>query len=219
MREHDFEPIRGLPAELPEGETLLWQGRPSARRLACDAFHIRAVAGYFALMMAWGAASGLTHGAKPGALMATEAAAIPIALVGLGLLAALAFLNSRTTVYTITSKRVVLRFGAGFSKAINIPFTVIQGAALKTYADGSGDLALQLKAPNKIALMQLWPHARPNRFSQPEPALRSIADVRVAGETLARAMAETMVLAAGETVVAAPTPARTGPRLAGPVAA
>jgi hypothetical protein len=219
VREHDFEPIRGLPAELPEGETLLWQGRPSARRLACDAFHIRAVAGYFALMMAWGAASGLTHGAKPGALMATEAAAIPIALVGLGLLAALAFLNSRTTVYTITSKRVVLRFGAGFSKAINIPFTVIQGAALKTYADGSGDLALQLKAPNKIALMQLWPHARPNRFSQPEPALRSIADVRVAGETLARAMAETMVLAAGETVVAAPTPARTGPRLAGPVAA
>jgi hypothetical protein len=219
VREHDFEPIRGLPADLPAGETLLWQGRPSARRLACDAFHIRAVAAYFVLMMAWGAASGLSHGARPGTLLATESAAIPIALLGLGLLAGLAFLNSRTTVYTITSKRVVLRFGAGFSKAINIPFNVIQGAALKTYGDGSGDLALQLKAPNKIALMQLWPHARPNRFSQPEPALRSIADARVAGEALARAMAETMVLSTGETTVAAPSPSLTGPRLAGPVAA
>jgi hypothetical protein len=219
MREHDYEPVRGLPADLPEGETLIWQGRPSARRLACDAFHIRAVAAYFVLMMAWGAASGLTHGAKLGTLLATQAAAIPISLAGLGLLAGLAFLNSRTTVYTITSKRVVLRFGAGFMKAINIPFTVIDGASLKTYGDATGDLALQLKAPNKIALFQLWPHARPGRFAQPEPTLRSVADVRAAGEALAKAMADTIVLASGETVVAAPSPALTGPRLAGAVAA
>jgi hypothetical protein len=219
VREHDFEPVRGLPAALPEGETLLWQGRPSARRLACDAFHIRAVAGYFALMMAWGAASGLAHGAKLTTLLATQSAAVPVALAGLGLLAGLAFLNSRTTVYTITSKRVVLRFGAGFSKAINIPFSVIDGAALKTYGDGTGDLALQLKAPNKIALLQLWPHARPNRFADPQPALRSVADVRAAGAVLAEAMADTVVLASGESLVAAPSSAKSGPRFAGAVAA
>jgi hypothetical protein len=222
MREHDFEPVRGLPAALPQGETLLWQGRPSARRLACDAFHIRAVAAYFAVMIGWSVASSLAGGASLAKVMATEAAALPIALAGLGLLAGLAFLNSRTSVYTITSKRVVLRFGAGFTKAINIPFTVIDGASLKSYGDGSGDLALKLKAPNKIAMLQLWPHVRPGRFAQPEPSLRSVADVRVAGEVLTRAMADRIVVT-GEAVASAPSPApvpaMSGARLAGAAAA
>jgi hypothetical protein len=219
VREHDFEPVRGLPGVLPEGETLLWQGRPSAWRLACDAFHIRAVAGYFAVMMGWGAASGLVAGAKVATLLATQAAAVPIALAGLGLLAGLAVLNSRTTVYTITNKRVVLRFGAGFTKAINIPFTVIEGASVKAYGDGGGDLALKLTAPNKIAMLQLWPHARPWRFAQPEPTLRSVADVRAAGDVLARAMAERLFVSAPEAVAPAPSPVRSGARLAGAAAA
>ena len=47
MSEHDFEPIRGLPGPLPEGETILWQGAPDWRVLAVQAFHVRAVAIYF----------------------------------------------------------------------------------------------------------------------------------------------------------------------------
>jgi hypothetical protein len=37
----DFEPVPGLPAELPAGETMIWQGRPQWRSLAVRAFHIR----------------------------------------------------------------------------------------------------------------------------------------------------------------------------------
>lgn len=219
MREHDFEPIRGLPGPLPKGETLLWQGRPSAFRLACDAFHIRAVALYFAVIMGAGAGSALSGGTRLATVLATESAAAPIALLGIGLLAGLAFLNSRTTVYTITSRRVVLRFGAAFTKAINIPFTVIDAASLKAYADGSGDLALKLKAPNKIAVLQLWPHARPWRLAQPEPTLRSVAGVRAAGDVLARAMAETVVMA-GDVAESSPSaqPVLAGAGLAGAAA-
>jgi hypothetical protein len=217
MSEHDFEPIRGLPGPLPDGETLLWQGRPSAWRLACDAFHIRLVAAYFATMMGWSAAAALTAGGRLAPVLATEAAALPIALSGLALLAGLALLNSRTTVYTITNKRVVLRFGAAFTKAINIPFTVIEGASLKQHGDGSGDLALSLDASNKIAVLQLWPHARPWRLSRPEPALRSLADVRSAGEVLTAAMADRIVIAP-PAVAASPTPAMGGGRLAGATA-
>ena len=43
----------GLPERLPEGETLLWQGRPSWRQLALRAFHVREIAIYFALLLAW----------------------------------------------------------------------------------------------------------------------------------------------------------------------
>jgi hypothetical protein len=198
MREHDFEPIRGLPGALPEGESLLWQGRPSARRLACDAFHIRAVAVYFAIMMGWRAAVALSAGSRPAVVMAGELSALPLALAGLGLLAGLAFLNSRTTVYTITSKRVVLRFGSAFTKAINIPFALVDGASVKAYADGTGDLALTLKAPNKIAMLQLWPHVRPWRMANPEPSLRGVADVKAAGAVLASAMADRNLMAGVE---------------------
>ena len=56
MENHDdfaFEPIRGLPDHLPKGERLLWQGAPDWRLLAIQAFHVRKVAIYFALIAAW----------------------------------------------------------------------------------------------------------------------------------------------------------------------
>jgi hypothetical protein len=195
MSEHDFEPIRGLPADLPEGETLLWQGAPDWKVLAREAFHIRAVGAYFAVMIVWRILGALVAGQTAPAALTTAIEVAPLAVAGLGLLAFLAWLNSRTTVYSITNKRVVLRFGAALTKAINIPFTVVDGAALKSLPHGAGDLALTLKAPNKIAFLQLWPHARPWRLTAPEPTLRAIADVHGVAEILAGAMQKQMTLA------------------------
>lgn len=211
MSEHDFEPIRGLPGELPEGETILWQGAPEWWTMAQEAFHIRAVALYFAGMFAWRAARALHGGENPLAVVQTVFLTAPVALAGLGILAFLAWLNSRTTVYTITNRRVVMRFGAAIPKAINIPFTVVDGGALKTLASGAGDLALTLKAPNKIAFLQLWPHARPWRFSSPQPTLRALADAGAAAGIMARAMQAQP----GVVLACATDPAREGAALAG----
>jgi hypothetical protein len=38
------EPVRGLPATLPRGEFVLWQGTPSWRAFARQVFHTRAIA-------------------------------------------------------------------------------------------------------------------------------------------------------------------------------
>ena len=35
-----FEPVRGLPEALPEGEHILWQGSPVPGRLARDAVKV-----------------------------------------------------------------------------------------------------------------------------------------------------------------------------------
>ena len=53
MRHDDFEfePVRGLPAMLPPGERLLWQGNPAWRSLAIRAYHVRKVALYFAVLV------------------------------------------------------------------------------------------------------------------------------------------------------------------------
>lgn len=188
MREHDFEPIRGLPGNLPEGEVILWQGSPKFWLMAQQAFHIRAVSGYFAVLIAWRAASGISAGQSPDHVLAAAAFGLPVALAGLGLITFLAWLNTVTTVYTITNKRVVMRFGAAATKAINLPFTVIDSASVKSLQSGGGDLALALKAPNKIAFLQLWPHARPWRMANPQPTLRGLADPTATGAILASAM-------------------------------
>ena len=46
--------IPGVDEPLPEGETLLWRGRPGARALARHAFKLRWVAGYFLALSAKG---------------------------------------------------------------------------------------------------------------------------------------------------------------------
>ncbi len=188
MSEHDFEPIRGLPGDLPKGEHLLWQGSPHWARLACDAFHVRAVALYFAVMLTWRTATAIGAGATPAkALLATLSVA-PIAVLAVALLAFLGWLNARTTVYTITNKRVVLRFGTALTKAINLPFTIIESGSMKAFADGSGDVALTLKAPNTLAFLHLWPHVRPWRVAHPQPSFRSIKDASGVARILASAM-------------------------------
>lgn len=188
MSEHDFEPIRGLPGDLPKGEVLLWQGAPRWTRLACEAFHIRAVASYFGLMLAWRTAAAIGAGTAPAKAIAATLAVTPLALAAVGLLALFAWLSARSTVYTITSRRIVLRFGMALTKAINLPYTVIDSGALKPFKDGTGDVAVTLKAPNKLAFLQMWPHVRPWRVSTPQPTLRAVPEAAAVARILASAM-------------------------------
>jgi len=205
MSEHDFEQLRGLPGVLPEGETVLWQGAPRWFDLATEAFHIRAVAGYFSAMLTWRTVDAIVHGQAPATAILSALSVAPLAIAGVGLLAGLAWLNSRTTVYTITNKRVVLRFGAAVSKAINIPFGIIESAALKAAPSGAGDLALTLKAPNRLALLHIWPHARPWRLSSPQPTLRALPNASAAAALLATAMQAAVPIALTRTVELAGT--------------
>jgi len=209
MSEHDFEPVRGLPGVLPAGETILWQGEPRWFDLATEAFHIRAVTGYFAAMLAWRTADAVIHGQAASTAIVSALSVTPIAAAAVGLLAGLAWLNSKTTVYTITNKRVVMRFGAAVPKAINIPFGIIETAALKAAPNGAGDLALTLKSPNRLALLHIWPHARPWRMAAPQPTLRALPNASAAAAVLASAMQAEVPIALTRTPdLAGATPSR-----------
>ncbi len=175
--EHEIEPQHGLPEALPTGERLLWQGSPQRRRIAIDVFHMRAVAVYFALLL--GVRFALAQhdtGSVVQAIAATSWAAAFFGL-GLGLLWLLADLTARTTVYTITDRRVVMRIGIVLSLTFNLPFTRIAAAQVRRHADGSGDLVFELMPEDKIAYVHLWPHARPWRLNHPQPMLRSLAGI------------------------------------------
>ncbi len=184
----DFEPIRGLPRKLPPGEAILWQGAPNWWGLARRVFHIRKVAIYFGILVAWQGLTALWDGEGLGAGLASMAEIVPVALAGLGILAGLAFLYARTTVYTITSKRVVLRFGIALPMSVNLPFTLVEQAGLRACGDGTGDIPLTLKGRDRVAYLILWPFARPGHYRSPQPMLRALPEPQAVARLLSTAL-------------------------------
>jgi hypothetical protein len=185
----DFEPVRGLPAELPPSEKMLWQGAPSWKDLAIHALHARKVLGYFLVLavlqgvIRLGSGSSVMEAAKPFLWL------IPLGLVAAGILTLIAWASARTTVYTITSRRLVMRVGIALPITINVPFKLVDGASVKIYPNGTGDIPLKLHEESRLAYLLLWPHARPWKMSRPEPMLRCIPDADKVADLLAAALA------------------------------
>jgi hypothetical protein len=188
VREHENEPVLGLPERLPGGEEILWQGSPKWTGMAVRALHARAVAIYFVLLGAWLAGVQLVDGAPLSAAAEAAARVVPGAAIALALLAAIAFFVSRATIYTITSRRVVMRFGVALPMTLNIPFAQIGSADVRVYRDGSGDIPLALSGAKRQSMAVLWPHVRPWHTVEPEPMLRCLPDARRVAETLAAAL-------------------------------
>jgi hypothetical protein len=187
--EHESEAVYGLPEPLPPGEQILWQGAPRWQSLAIRAFHARKLAVYFGVLLAWPGGATLADGRSLADAALAVASLAPLAITALGLVMLLAWLSSRTTVYTVTTERVVMRIGIVLTITLNLPFRVIESAGLRTYADGTGDIPLSLSGEDKIAIIHLWPHARPWQFARPEPMLRAIPDAAQVGALLSTAIA------------------------------
>ncbi|MEY2777257.1 MAG: putative photosynthetic complex assembly protein PuhB [Pseudomonadota bacterium] len=184
--EHELEPQYGLPELLPADEQIVWQGSPVATEVFQTVFHGRALIAYFlamvALRMVLSAGSGEGGGATAAAA-AGMAAVFGLALAGFWLMA---WLTAKTTVYTVTSKRLILRIGIVLNVTFNVPWSRIASADLRIRKHGAGDIAFRLVPEDKIAYLHLWPHARPWHFSHPEPMLRGLADVRQVSEVILR---------------------------------
>ncbi len=196
MSEYEIEPTPGLPGVLPEGEQILWQGSPDWRTLARTAFHTRLVAGYFVLLAGWAALNVATGDAS----LLGVAATIGVGALGVGLLNLLARGAARTTIYTLTNRRIVMRIGMAVPKCINLPLRMIESVDLAMHTDGSGDLPLAIGGAPKLGYLALWPHARPWKIVKPQPMLRAVPGA----DTIAAMIARACLAANPEGRVAAP---------------
>lgn len=193
------ERIAGVDAPLPPGERVRWEGAPEWRSLAVHVFHVRKLAIYFALLLAWraalatGEASPLTYFAVGAATLAACFAAAAAVCIGLAVLCA------RTTTYAITDRRLVMRIGMVVPATVNVPLRQVESAALRDYRGGTGDVAARLEGDDRLAYFLLWPHTRPWRFNPTEPALRCVRDPARVGEILRAAVADCV----GEPIAAA----------------
>jgi len=193
MSQDDFavEPIPGLPARPPKGEEVLWQGRPSTWALARDAMGLSWIAGWFVLLAVWRVGVVSSEQSFSMALLAS----LPLIFLGLvtcGIILLIAWVQARTTVYTITSARVAMRIGAALTVTFNIPYRKVARANLDLKTSGTGTIALEILRDTKISYLVCWPHMRPWRVSKTEPALRCIPHAEMVAGILAEA-AETRI--------------------------
>lgn len=158
--EHDFEPVPGLPGRLPDGERIIWQGTPRASAVSRRVLKTRWIAGYFALLALWNVASGISD--ERDALMIVFSAGVVLLMGGLvvAMLEAFAWGVQKTTLYTITNRRIVMRIGVALSATFNLPFAQIHSADMRADAHGNGDIALTMKPGHRLSLLVFWPHVR-----------------------------------------------------------
>jgi len=175
--EFDWEPTPGLPARLPNGENIVWQGSPHWQHMARQAFHMNKVALYFSVMILVDTYSTYKNGITVQSIMEGPALTLVLSLACLAILAGLAWLTSTVTIYTLTNKRILIRFGIAIQLTLDIPINQVVSANMIKKRNGHGDIALTLTKKKRTSYFVLWPHVRPWQFSQPQPMLRAINNV------------------------------------------
>lgn len=183
--ESDIIPA-GLPDHLPEGEMLVWQGRPDWFRLARDAFHVNKVAIYFAVVIAGQAGLRLASGSSWNEALKAVPVLVGLAVAACAIILVLAYISARTTHYTMTSKRVIMKVGIALPVIINIPYSQVDGVSFALTGGNRGNIVFKLGGKVRLAYLMLWPHARPWAFSKPQPCFRDIPNVEAVATRLAQ---------------------------------
>jgi hypothetical protein len=186
MNEYDHEPVRGLPQELPEGEEVVWQGEPTWGALARRVFHVHAMGLYFGALMVIHAIYQSLRGVDAVSVLSSAAWQLGLAVVALGILSLMALAYSRSTVYTITNRRLVFRTGVAVPMMINIPWDAVQEANLRLCRDGTGDIAFKLAPDERVAYWALWPNVRPWHLGHVQPMIRGLESPEAVAKMLAR---------------------------------
>ncbi len=189
VREHETEPLLGLPERLPQGERLLWQGTPQTRLMARYVFHFHKICLWFSVIALWRLlANKQATGSWSVDLLHTPVLALTLALVIVSLLA---WLYSRSTIYTLTNRRIVMRFGLAVPITMNLPFSqIISADAAQRGSADSGNIAFSVSADARVSHWILWPNARPWHWFSAQPMLCCIADLEKVSALLSEALAE-----------------------------
>lgn len=180
--EYEIEPIPGLPGVLPAGEAIVWQGSPDWQTYARGVFHTRLVAGWFVFVASLAFVAGGTGLKGAGVTLG-------VAVLGLAVLYFLARAGTRSTIYTLTNRRVVMRFGVALPKCVNLPLSKIGAADVRAVGEGKVDVVLRPTERFPLGWLQMWPHVQPWKVGEPQPMMRAVPEsfVAILASTLAAA--------------------------------
>ena len=182
----EIEPVPGLPERPPEGERILWQGKPDWWALAKESLSFWWVAGYFGVLTVWRFLTVVDLMPIGQAI----GAAMPFVLLGVvtcTLLAVFAYIQASLTMYTVTTSRVAMRIGAALTLTLNLPYRQLSNASLDLRSSGHGTIALETMGETRLNYLACWPHVRPWYMKRTQPALRCISEARSVANIISNA--------------------------------
>jgi hypothetical protein len=106
------------------------------------------------------------------------------------LIVGLATVYSRTTCYSLTNERLIIKTGAAITIHINLPLQQITAADLREYSDGTGDITLQVSRAEKLYWLLLWPNVRSWWIRPLRPVLRGLRDAQTVAHLLVKEVGE-----------------------------
>ena len=99
----------------------------------------------------------------------------------------LSYIQSRTTHYVITNKRIIIKTGSALIFFLNAPFKRIMSIDRQQLRFGSGNISFETISKKRIPFFSSWPSVRPWYFTKPQPCFRCINDVENVEFILSRA--------------------------------
>jgi Bacterial PH domain len=183
--EHEIEPVPGLPGRLPDGEYIVWQGKPETKIVMARLLRARWIAGYFGIAALWSVAVGVNNSEGAWLLMGRVTFIAVAAFFMFGMMWLYARAVSKTSLYTLTNKRLVMRVGIALSASFNLPFKQIAGADFRVGSDGAGDVALTLKSGHGLSGAVFFPHQRGGLWRKLSPQMICLTDAKLVAEKLA----------------------------------
>ena len=171
-----FEVHKNILDAIPEGESILWKGKPSFWGFSWYFFGLKLLAFYLIILSVVFAAR----------LTATDFFTafvvdfLPFLLSGIlasCILMALAKIQSQSSVYIITENRVIIKSGAALSFLISMPFKKIKAVNLQKRKGSLGTISFELNSGKRVPYISCWPSVRPWRFKKTEPAFSCIENV------------------------------------------
>ena len=152
----------------------MWQGAPSPWHLTAQALKARWIIGWCALLAVWRGGAALADGTMADAGRAVATYAV-IGAASIAILYACGYVMAKSTVYTLTNRRVVMRIGAALTVTLQMPFSRIGSADYAPGRGGTGTISFAPIGDGKLGTLALWPHCRP-WAKKAQPAFRAIPD-------------------------------------------
>ena len=171
-----FEVHKNILDAIPEGESILWKGKPSFWGFSWYFFGLKLLAFYLIILSVVFAAR-LT---VTDFFTAFVVDFLPFLLSGIltsFILMALAKIQSQSSVYIITENRVIIKSGAALSFLISMPFKKIKAVNLQKRKGSLGTISFELNSGKRVPYVSCWPSVRPWRFKNTEPAFSCIENV------------------------------------------
>ena len=171
-----FEAPKNILDAIPDGESILWKGKPSLWGFSWNLFGLKWITFYLSILSVVSIARFFASDFHT----AFYIDFLPFFLSGIFasiILIGLAAIQAYSTVYIITENRVIIKTGAALSFLISMPFKKIKEVNLQKRGASIGTISFDLFSKKRVPYISCWPSVRPWKFKKTQPAFSCVRSV------------------------------------------